>query len=294
MILIEIKGGLGNQMFQYAAAYSLAQVKKTKVGYCPEFNSNGNHQNYTNRIFQLSEIFDLQNGVQVQPEKLLKVRRNPTTLLDRLVQKLKGESRFIEPSLEYHSDFFDVSSNAYLEGYFQSEKYFATIRKDILKLFHFDQNKLNFKSSEILSKMLIVNAVAVHIRRGDFMQNQAVNALHGVCEPSYYTAAMKHYSGLLGVQYFVFSDDIDWVRNNILFNDETVFINWNHGTDSWQDMFLMSQCKNFIIANSSFSWWGAWLSTRDDKKVIAPSRWFANNTKNDQTKDLIPPSWIRI
>ena len=139
------------------------------------------------------------------------------------------------------------------------------------------------------------NATAIHVRRGDYVNNPEINAVHGSCNISYYEKGLSKLAerGEIGTVY-IFSDDPKWVKENIRIDYPTQIIDWNQGEDSWQDMCLMSKCENFIIANSSFSWWGAYLSSSEQKKVIAPVRWFSDETKNKQTADLIPASWLKI
>ena len=180
--------------------------------------------------------------------------------------------------------------DAYLNGYWQSEKYFADIRDDLLKKFVFPESK-NIKNREVLGDITRDESVSIHIRRGDYLNSQEnYDLFGGVCSLEYYKRGIEyfrqHYKEAV---FYVFSDDIDWARNNLK-AAEFVFVDWNNGKEDYYDMYLMSQCKHNIIANSSFSWWGAWLNSNRDKQVVSPSRWF----NKYQSKDTICEGWLRM
>lgn len=293
MIFLKISGGLGNQMFQYATATSLAVLKNTTTGVdLADINTKEGKKNFTYRNFQLDSIFNLSN-FKIVPSYAYSFITG-TSIIDKIKRKLIGGEYFLEKNLAFCSDIFKITKNTYLEGYFQSEKNFIKTEKEIRQQFAFTK-KLNIKSEEILQKIQNSKSIAIHIRRGDYIKNKVINSVHGTCSISYYKRALKHFK-IEESDVFFFSDDINWVKNNFTFlnPDKTHFIDWNTGNDSWQDMALMSNCQNFIIANSSFSWWGAWLSDYSDKKIIAPKKWFNDNSKNEQTKDLLPSSWIVV
>ncbi len=137
------------------------------------------------------------------------------------------------------------------------------------------------------------NGVSIHIRRGDYVTNTSANDFHGLCSLEYYSAGIEYVlSRVPDATLDVFSDDIEWARLNIRIPAPTIFIDHNQGRSSWEDMRLMSRCQHHIIANSSFSWWGAWLNPSPDKIVIAPSKWFADSSI--LTDDIVPSTWIRI
>ena len=137
-----------------------------------------------------------------------------------------------------------------------------------------------------------LNAVSLHVRRGDYLSNPKSKAAHGTCSPEYYRAAIRHMAEVTKQPcFFVFSDDMDWVRQHLQIDYECQYIEHNSGTESYNDMRLMSLCRHHIIANSSFSWWGAWLNQRTDKIVIAPQQWFMND---NVTQDLYPQGWVKL
>ena len=216
------------------------------------------------------------------------------SFFDKIKRKLIGGYYFLEKGLSFQIEHKNCTKNTYIEGYFQSEKYFVAIQNKIRQHFTF-KTKTNTQTKALALKIKKQQPIAIHIRRGDYVKNKLINQTHGTCNIDYYKKALKLFD-LKNHELYFFSDDINWVKDNFDFINlkKATFIDWNIGQDSWQDMYLMSLCQNFIIANSSFSWWGAWLSTYKDKKIIAPKQWFNDEIKNNQTKDLIPNNWIRI
>ena len=151
----------------------------------------------------------------------------------------------------------------------------------------FKEKELNDKTLSFKNELQRGVFVSVHIRRGDYLNNVG---RFGLCELSYYREAIKYIKSIVDNPKFVFfSDDMAWAKDNID-NDEAVFVSWNQGKDSWQDMYLMSHCQHNIVANSSFSWWGAWLNGNPHKVVVAPKKWFMYSPNYD----IIPDNWITI
>ncbi|OAV72399.1 Glycosyl transferase family 11 [Bacteroidales bacterium Barb6] len=163
-------------------------------------------------------------------------------------------------------------------------------RQFLRKSFQFNRSLLSHKTNNILPDIESSQSVSIHIRRGDYLQGDNINVFVNLCASSYYKNAI-HYieENINNPSFFVFSNDIDWVKNNMDIPNAT-FVSWNKKEDSWQDMFLMSMCKHNIIANSSFSWWGAWLNNNEDKIIIALSRFLTTCENND----LIPKEWITL
>jgi hypothetical protein len=137
-------------------------------------------------------------------------------------------------------------------------------------------------------------SISVHIRRGDYVTDPTINKVHGTCSVPYYKIAINRFKTLFeNPRFFIFSDDLKWVEDNLCIENFSTFISHNGYIKDYEDLRLMSLCKHHIIANSSFSWWGAWLCENSNKIVLAPKKWF-NNELNEFTYDLIPTSWIRI
>jgi len=292
MIITNLVGGLGNQMFQYAAGRSLSL--KLNLPLFLDINDLKNyklHQGYQfDRIFHgkfeiankslLREVLGFQNNYALR--RVLKYEN---------LKFLRPKHYVIEPFLKYTDISKVISHKAYIYGYWQSEKYFNEYANVIRDDFRF-KTKLNKINRKISQEILGVNAISLHIRRGDYISSKRTNALLGACPLEYYDAAIKKISSRVSKpHFFIFSDDMDWTKKNLRINHQHYFIDHNHGSDSFIDLRLMSICNHHIIANSTFSWWGAWLNPRKDKIVIAPKNWFK---QPNVAKDLIPQTWFQI
>jgi hypothetical protein len=180
----------------------------------------------------------------------------------------------------------------YLEGYWQSPKYFFDI-KNIIGYEFTVKTGPDQVNKELMEKISQVEAVSVHVRRGDYVSNPATGNYHGVCSLDYYRTAVATITGRVRQpHFFIFSDDPAWAEKNLSVIGPKTVIERNGPERGHEDMRLMSLCRHHIIANSSFSWWGAWLCEKTDKIVISPKRWFKK--EDIDTKDLVPESWIRI
>jgi hypothetical protein len=185
----------------------------------------------------------------------------------------------------------NLPDNSYLSGLWQTEKYFKDCEEIIRTEFTFKQ-PLNKKNSELSETIRRKNSVSIHIRRGDYIYNSEEYKIHGLCSIDYYKKAVECIANKAGeLTLFIFSDDIEWVKNNLKFDFPIIFVD-NNVDDIHEDLRLMSLCKHNIIANSTFSWWGAWLNNNKEKIVIAPKKWF--NEFEADTKDIYPDSWMRI
>ena len=294
MIIANLNGGLGNQMFQYANAKAIAMRKG--VNFLVDtslYEKKRMHQG-----FELGKIFKLPVRVATKADlkQVLGTFQSPLAyrILARLPLLKSLSKKFItEPHFEYWDGLHNCPNEAYLFGYWQSERYFLDCEADIRHEFTFQpfQDPSNIALAQKIQDSQC--AVSVHVRRGDFVNNPKANTYHGALSPSYYSDALALLARTLpSMELFVFSDDIDWVKDNLDLSAYPVhFVSHNTGINSYQDMALMSLCEHHVIANSSFSWWGAWLNASQDKIVIAPKRWFVQPMN---TKDLIPASWIRL
>lgn len=292
MIISHLIGGLGNQMFQYAVgrsrALALGVELKLHVG---DFAGYGLHQG-----FELDRIFcpSFQLASEDEIQSLLGwrgCRPCRRVLKNRYFSALRGVNFIVEPGFQYSPDILSIQDAFYLVGYWQSEKYFADIQNIIRSDFSFT-SELTRPNAELTERMAHCNAVSVHVRRGDYASNPKTNATHGLCSLSYYRAAISHMAERIdSPEFFIFSDDIPWARESLEIGFPSTYVEHNQGLESHNDMRLMSLCRHHIIANSSFSWWGAWLNSRVDKIVVAPRFWFANG---NSTEDLIPEGWITL
>ncbi|MDD2774385.1 MAG: alpha-1,2-fucosyltransferase [Gallionella sp.] len=292
MVISQIIGGLGNQMFQYAAARAVS----IRTGGRLRLDISGFANYPLHQGFELQKIFNFTPEIATRQDVQQTLGWQSNPLVQRLVlrsnmARLRRNSLVVEPHFNYWQGINLLSKNSYLVGYWQSEKYFADVAQQIRAdfLFRLPMSSLNVIAEK---KILAVNAVSLHVRRGDYVNNAKTTATHGVCSLDYYREAIDCTSRRVNApHFFVFSDDIGWVKDNLKIDYPHQYITHNQGAESYNDMRLMSMCQHHIIANSSFSWWGAWLNPDDKKCVIAPKRWFANDTN---TQDLIPQNWLRL
>lgn len=282
MKIVQIKGGLGNRMFQYAFYEAL---KKSNKNVRCTFD-----RTEVERVHKGLEIDEVFKNVKIRNYKRAKffISMNPVARILRKLSLIKiysfNDSKYQEEVIE------DKTKVVFYNGYWQSEKFFKAIEKEIREKFTFP--KLNNENIEIGEKILEVESVSVHVRRGDYLNNPF---LGGIITEKYYQNAFKIIEDRVkNPVYFIFSDDIKWCKESLdLGKRKYYFINNNKDKDSYRDMQLMSMCKHNIIPNSSFSWWGAWLNTNPNKIVIAPSKWFTDSSKLNY-EDIIPENWLKI
>jgi hypothetical protein len=185
-----------------------------------------------------------------------------------------------------------LQAPVYLDGYWQSERYFSDIA-GVLRQEFTAEAPLDRENEALAAGIAAVNAVSLHVRRGDYVDDPTTNRFHGICAPDYYQRAVDFVASRVEApRLFVFSDDLQWTRANLRFSVPMTFVDANPPDCGYRDMRLMTRCRHHIVANSSFSWWGAWLNPSREKIVVAPCRWFGAS-RND-TSDLIPPNWVRL
>jgi len=293
MVIVDVSGGLGNQMFQYAAGRALSEKLQQPLRLdVTSFNDYSLHNG-----FELESVFleDIQISSKQEIREILGWQAVP--LVRRLVkgdklQVLRNKKHIVEPHFQYWEGLRKVSGDLYISGYWQSEKYFHSIIPIIRENFLF-KRPMSENNQKIASEIKSGNSVSLHIRRGDYISNETNLATHGACSLKYYDDAIRYISMRnKKLELYIFSDDIQWVKENLKIDFPHQYINHNQGVESYNDMRLMSLCKHHIIANSSFSWWGAWLCSNANKTVVAPKRWFV---KTDiDTRDITPDSWVRL
>lgn len=294
MIIVKLIGGLGNQMFQYATGRHLSHLHKTDLLIDTSFLDKDTNGAYTKRnleldVFNLDLKFASKKDIQhFNLEKSTKISRT----LQRNFPSLYKYVYAAETGNSFRKGFLNFPRNTYLDGFWQSELYFKNIRQILLNEFQ-PKALLNHDNEIWLDKISNCQSVSLHIRRGDYVNLKTANNFHGVISLEYYLNAVKfitqHESN---IELFVFSDDLDWCRDNLKFENKTHFVDVNEKRNAYLDMFLMRNCKHNIIANSSFSWWGAWLNQNANKIVVAPSHWFAD--QNIKSPDIIPSTWTQM
>lgn len=290
MLIVEMNGGLGNQMFQFAL-YRALSIKRNDVYLYDSVLDRRLNNSKSMRVYQ---VFELKYNV-ANPKycyELADVRRDPfSRMRRRLLGKRAMSTNFVETNLDenFTKKVFELD-DAYIQGYWQTEKYFLDVKDEIRNDFTFSGIEKN-EVRDILDLINDKQSVSIHLRCGDYIHNPAFNKLYGgICTNEYYNKAIEIMRDRLKFPYFVvFSDDIQYAKEKFTGNDFMV-VDQFYGTKAHYDMFLMSQCKHNIIANSSFSWWGAWLNAYDKKIVIAPSKW----TNDHAVKYTVCDNWIRI
>ncbi|KQT15504.1 hypothetical protein ASG31_14675 [Chryseobacterium sp. Leaf404] len=288
MTITKLQGGLGNQMFQYAVARSRCVDEKIYLDFSFLQKNNVSTEHFTKRDFELG-VFGIQYKEFSDRERKICFG---TSTKDKILRKLfYGRTETVH-QIENEFVIIPAAQNIYFDGYFQSEKYFASIRNQLLTEFTFPE--LDGANIRILDQINSVqNSVSIHIRRGDYLKPEVLK-YHGSLGENYYKAGLELLKAKFpNLYYFVFSDDISFAKTLFKDLENTYFVNINSGKDSWKDMFLMAQCRHHIIANSSFSWWGAWLSQKQGIN-IAPENWFNKEVANFDINNIVPSDWITI
>ena len=280
-MVVELFGGMGNQMFQYALFLKLKHLGVDVKFDISEYDKEDKLRKYSLDVFNINK----ENDSTIEGE----------TLLFKIANRLQKNGLIFDEMVgdrvgHYRPEVFQQSKYTRIRGYWQNEKYFSDVSNLVRCTYSFDEKKINNKNIELGNLMSSVDSVSVHIRRGDYLDEVNQRIYGGICDEKYYKKAISQIKSLVPeAVLYVFSDDLEWVKENIIRDDMTL-IDWNKEDDSWQDMYLMSRCKHHIIANSTFSWWGAWLGDNDDKIVISPNKWFANR----ESTEIICDDWIRI
>lgn len=274
MKIVKYIGGLGNQMFIYAFSVALRETFRQEILVDTHYYKSRNFHNG----LEIERIFGIHLTEAKLSDKLKMSWYFPNYWIDyHLLGRLPARKNTVRelPGQKVSLELLDDSSDKFYDGYWQSYQYFDSCRDVILKEFTFPkismEDKLNFELNERLKNE--ENSVGIHIRRGDYLKNWKYR---GLCGIDYYQKAIAYIlEHIKSPKFFLFSDDIDWVKENIsplLKGYDVTFVNWNHSINSYKDMQLMAMCKNLIIANSSFSWWAAYLN-QNNPIVVAPEKW---------------------
>lgn len=252
-----LQGGLGNYLFQIIAAYSISKRDNKEL------------------MIDISDIAIIHSPLELYLNNIF--RNIPFGVIKNF--------DFIHQSDHTPISFIDIpviNGNLKLDGYYQNEKYFKEYRNEILKLYEIDVITKKYLL-EKYSTVIFENSCSIHVRRGNYVDRQDFHPLQTI---EYYKEAIS----IIGEEtlFLIFSDDINWCKVNLNFIKNKIFIS---GNLDYQDLYLMSMCNHNIIANSSFSWWGAWLNNHTNKKVVYPSRWF--NFSAD-TSEIGGENWIKL
>ncbi len=286
MIVTHIFGGLGNQLFQFAFGKALA----ARLGV--ELRIDTRYFDRPRPDELCLHHFSIQTP-EVERRGLPPMRHDG--LLPYLAGKLRGHrwTMFRETSLGYDPAAETLGDNTYLKGYWQTELYFRD-HADLVRAHLQVVTPPTDENRQVMDEQDSCYPVSLHVRRGDYVSNPKFNATHGTCDLDYYRRAADLIVERTRCEpvFFAFSDEPDWVRENLKLPYPMRIVSHNGPEHNYEDIRLMSRCRHHIIANSSFSWWGAWLNPDPDKIVIAPRRWFAD--PGMQKHDLVPEGWITL
>lgn len=288
MFIIKLTGGLANQMFQYAFGQNIAVSYNKKVVYdigAYKYRS----KNDTYRDYQLYQF-----GIELDTinNALSTIINNKNSSFYSFIYKVFKRVRLVKEFKEkelyvYDNSFYNQTGIVYFKGFWQSCKYFSKIRNKLIETF-VNKPNISSKVQKIKGQLSETNSVAIHFRRGDYLTNNTAKQFHGICNLDYYYNAVNYLiKSCVNISLYIFSDDIQWVKQHFKVDVPIFFV---EGNDDFEDIILMASAKHNIIANSSFSWWGAYLNQNENKTVIAPANW----TKKHKSKDidLIPKEWV--
>lgn len=289
MILIRFSGGLGNQLFQYAAASTLSKQRQVELGFDLTF-----YRESRNRRFVIDQLKI--KGAEVSASQLssdwkLPKIRSVASLFKKevLSDRIRPEYRYTESSFRFEERFFKLGKDVYLEGYFQSPLYFSG-EEDRLRTEFGCSKKYRPEVEELINRLRGSASVALHLRRGDYQNQPEIAAIHGVCSDEYYWEAIRSIqSNEPEAKFYIFSDDKNAAQSMAGEINGAIPVS---GLSAWtelEEFHLLSACRHQIIANSTFSWWAAWMNDNPSKIVVAPKHWFRDPTKDCST--LFPADW---
>ncbi|OGW69839.1 MAG: hypothetical protein A2036_01355 [Omnitrophica bacterium GWA2_50_21] len=293
MIIVKLKAGLGNQLFQYATGRKLAIYHNTALKLDISSFEGDSFRQYALSSFNVEETF-------ASKEDMAAVFRVPENKIARCFYRI---CEFMRPHYRRHvfnerllgiydSSILKTGPTVYLNGYWQSEKYFSDIRSILLKEYSV-KNPPDKVNSTVLESISRIQSVSLHVRRADYITHRNTAERYHVCDANYYARAVDYVvQRIVGdISLFVFSDDMEWAKDHLKFEIPTFYVTHNLNKDC-EDLRLMRACKHNIIANSSFGWWAAWLNDNPDKIIIAPKKYFKDTTLT--MTDWYAEKWVRL
>jgi glycosyl transferase family 11 len=294
MIVVKLMGGLGNQMFQYAFGRHLSVKHKTELKLDTSYLSDRSpKRNFSYRELELN-AFNIKASLASEQDIKMFEKGMKRKILHHITLYFPFPSINLylrEPHFHFFKRGLSAPVNTYIDGYWQSEKYFRDsgeyVKEDFTPV-----KPLSDKSNRLKKEIQSNQSVSIHVRRSDYLKPQNIYKYH-ICSENYYYDAMEIISRKISnPKFYIFSDEPGWFKEHIKTKFSVEYIEHNTGDSDYEDLCLMTYCKHNIIANSSFSWWGAWLSKNVNSIVVAPKNWFTDKQK--KTKDLLPQSWIKI
>ena len=296
-IIVQLAGGLGNQMFQYAAARAVSHRLQLPLKLDISRLQKSKTRTYQLHHFSIIEDFATEKDLQMYSSI-----EEKSGLIISAIKKVKHhllpwykQSVIEQRGYHYHEDFHRIKKSCYLKGYWQSENYFKMIEHLIRDDFRI-KKETDAQNRELINQISGTESVSVHIRRGDYVENPVTKKNHGILGLTYYERAAEYISKKVdNPAFFIFSDDTEWVKQHFRPTFLYTVINHNRAEDVHEDLRLMSCCKHHIIANSTFSWWGAWLSGNENKQITAPVNWFTDQVMKSRGElYIIPESWKQL
>jgi hypothetical protein len=291
-VIARLKGGLGNQMFQFATGYAVAQrldvplLLDTSV-----LDLRGEDLQRTTRAFEL-DVFALDVRFATLEQVAELERSGP---LAQLLSKIGARTPMVvaERDHDWNAAVASCQAPVLLDGYWQNEQYFLAHAAALREHLFVPADPINGADQDLLEAIRATPSASLHVRRGDYAHDPATHAYHGLLPLEYFTEAADMLIREQGVQrFFVFSDDPEWIRAHVVLPAPMTVVSHNAGRNAHWDLFLMKNCGHHIIANSSFSWWGAWLNPHPGKVVIGPRFWFSGDAIASDR--ILPSDWIRL
>lgn len=287
-VFVKFNGGLGNQMFQWAVGRMIKETTDMDVFYDMSYFKKDYARPYQLDIFKLEPNFIGEFLTKIKLEFIWRLR----SILKW--EKVFGITLYSEAQFNFDRNINKIKPNTFIEGFFQSEIYFKCVEDKLREDFKF-KKETDSRNKDLINELYSTNSISLHIRRGDYVEKERYQKLYATCSMDYYKRGVEY----IAKQYpnptlYIFSDDIPWAKENmdLKLPYDIVYVSHNSGDKAYEDLRLMSVCNHNIIANSTFSWWGAWLNRNQHKIVIAPQKWF--NDENIIQTDIIPKNWIRL
>jgi len=292
MIVVRVRGGLGNQLFQYALGRRLTYFNKVPFKLDVSYYRTSKSRNYRLHNFNIVENIATEDDLLAFG---IVEGRDSRTILGKTLENRKPipkRHRIEERWSGFDPEILNASENVYLDGYWQSEKYFHEIA-EVIRTEITPSQKLDKVNEDMASEIARAPSVSIHIRRGDYVTNPEINKVHGAGCLYYYNKCISEMAlSIRDPHFYVFSDDVQWAKKNLILEHPVTYVDHNNEENDFKDLYLMTKCRHHIVANSSFSWWGAWLGTNKDHIVFTPSRWLSPGRTD--VREIIPEGWIKF
>lgn len=300
MVISKLSGGLGNQMFQYALAKALSIKNRTTLKIDLSFYENQQvgevQRKYLLYNFNIDTQYSSQNDIDYVLNDRSYLELLPTKIYKQIIPYYK-RNYIIEKDLFFDKNIFKARKNVILEGYWPNENYFKSIESIIRREFTLRSESVTNEYLNLKNDISVKNSVSIHIRRTDYLNNKNGNFdLFGICDVEYYDRAIEYVVRRINDPFFfVFSDDVNWVKENFALSFPNYLVSGRCFNDV-EEMLLMSFCKYNILANSTYSWWAAWLNVNPNKQVFAPKQWYNSKILQNfyETSDFMPTSWNKL